>query len=55
MGISRSPTIMIAYLMTNDKITFKEARHEVSLARPCICIRVGFYQLLKKYNKKINN
>ena len=55
MGISRSPTIMIAYLMTHEKISFKDARDIVLLARPCICIKAGFYKLLKKYNTPENH
>jgi len=55
MGISRSPTIIIAYLMINEKLSFIEARNIVSSARPCIHLKIGFYQLLKKYDKEINN
>lgn len=48
-GISRSPTICIAYLMKKNKISFDEAHQYVKNKRPSTRIKKGFEQQLKNY------
>ena len=62
MGMSRSSTIVIAYIMYKKKLCFKEAFNFVSSKRSCISPNVGFKEqlvLFEKYlkdnNYKINN
>lgn len=46
-GISRSPMVIIDYLMSRDKCTVEEARAKVELARTCIRPNTGFMNILK--------
>ena len=57
MGISRSPSIVIAYIMYKNKITFNEAFDFVSKKRKVISPNSGFQNQLKKFEKilKENN
>jgi len=48
-GISRSPTIVIAYLMKYHKMTLKEAMEHVSEKRPIISPNLGFMNELRKF------
>jgi hypothetical protein len=60
MGISRSPTIIIAYIMRygthieqQKKYSFYEALDYVSEKRPNICPNLGFNIALREYENKI--
>jgi len=48
-GISRSPTIVIAYLMKYHNMPLKEALLHVSSRRPIISPNMGFMNELRKY------
>jgi protein-tyrosine phosphatase len=50
-GLSRSPTIVIAYLMNKRNLSFDDALGYVSSKRPCICPNLGFILALKEYDK----
>jgi len=50
-GISRSPTIVIAYLMRYNGMTLKDALEHVSQKRPIISPNMGFMNELKKYEQ----
>lgn len=50
-GISRSPTIVISYLMKYNRMTLKEAMEHVSQQRPIICPNMGFMSELKKFEE----
>ena len=57
MGISRSPSIVIAYLMYKNKISYEEAYDFVKNKRNVINPNSGFQDQLKKFEKilKENN
>lgn len=48
-GMSRSPTIVIAYLMWSETIDFDTAYDRVFKARPCLEINDGFVDQLKRW------
>lgn len=52
-GISRSSTIVIAYLMKKNKLTYQEAYSFVRKRRSVICPNSGFVRQLKNYEKKL--
>lgn len=52
-GVSRSPTIVLAYLMKYYEITLKEALYLVKLKRPIICPNRGFIKQLLEYENKL--
>jgi hypothetical protein len=52
-GISRSPSIVIAYLMRRNKISFKEAFQKVKSCRENIFPNESFVDQLKAYEVKI--
>lgn len=47
-GVSRSSSIVIAYLMIDKKMKFQEAYEFVKKRRPVICPNPGFQAQLKK-------
>ena len=49
MGVSRSSTLVIAYLMARYNITRDEAFRYVKSKRPCIKPNKGFWLQLKQY------
>jgi len=51
MGISRSSTIVIAYLMQKNKWDFQTAYQYVMERRPYICPNMGFRRQLKMFEK----
>ncbi|CAD8051873.1 unnamed protein product [Paramecium primaurelia] len=51
MGISRSPAIVIAYIMMKFKYPFSKAYHIVRKKRPIICPNFGFSFQLKQYER----
>ncbi|XP_065655413.1 dual specificity protein phosphatase 10 [Hydra vulgaris] len=53
-GVSRSPTVTIAYLMHTNKQTFKEAYELVKLKRPCIAPNLNFMGQLWEMDQRKN-
>lgn len=51
-GISRSPTVCIAYLMITKELTFVEAYDLVKSKRPCIQPNAGFMKQLREIRTK---
>lgn len=54
-GISRSPSVLIGYLMWNMKIGFKEAYEIVKKGRKIILPNRGFVKQLKNYENYIKS
>lgn len=52
-GVSRAPTIVIAYLMKENKMRLKEAYDLVKSVRPCIRPNDGFMKTLKDYDNEL--
>lgn len=48
-GVSRSATIVIAYVMKTKAMDFKQAFDHVKSCRPAICPNEGFLNQLKHY------
>lgn len=48
-GVSRSATIVIAYVMFKLKLSYTEAFKKVKDTRPSICPNSGFIEQLKQY------
>ena len=46
-GVSRSSSVVIAYLMGKYRISFEEAKQRVKSKRQCVCPNIGFEQQLK--------
>jgi len=54
MGFSRSPSIVIAYIIKyNENMTFKDAFDFVVQKRPCICPNIGFNMALENYANSV--
>ncbi|VUZ52141.1 unnamed protein product [Hymenolepis diminuta] len=53
-GISRSPTLAIAYLMHNQRITFDEAYNRVKSLRPKISPNFNFIGQLTDFEHRLN-
>ncbi|CAF1439170.1 unnamed protein product [Adineta ricciae] len=49
-GVSRSATIVAAYLMAAHQIDATEAVQRVNQARPCACPNIGFIQQLLRFD-----
>ena len=54
-GVSRSATIVIAYLMKSEGMTFRAAFDHVKQRRPCICPNEGFQRQLKEFGEQLMN
>lgn len=54
-GVSRSASVVIAYLMQRRDMCFEEAYNLVKSWRPCIQPNAGFMQKLKKFHKSKTN
>eukprot|EP01127_Copromyxa_protea_P006202 TRINITY_DN16010_c0_g1_i1.p1 TRINITY_DN16010_c0_g1~~TRINITY_DN16010_c0_g1_i1.p1 ORF type:complete len:108 (+),score=12.90 TRINITY_DN16010_c0_g1_i1:248-571(+) len=54
LGISRSSTIVISYLMKTQNMKFQEAMKFVSDCRPQVWPNPGFVLQLKHYEKMLN-
>lgn len=52
-GVSRSPTIVTAYLMQNSKMSSTEAINTIKLVRPKINPNRGFLEQLRDFEKLI--
>ena len=53
-GLSRSPAVVIAYLMKHHNMTFAEAHNFVFERRPMISPNNGFVEQLKKYEADLS-
>jgi len=53
-GISRSATIVIAYIMKKFKLSVQDATETVSDVRPQICPNPGFVRQLEQYHVNLN-
>lgn len=53
MGISRSATLVIYYLMTRSRMTLREAYRTVRAKRNLICPNLGFMRQLLECEKKL--
>nr|CCC48099.1 putative dual-specificity protein phosphatase [Trypanosoma vivax Y486] len=53
-GRSRSPTIVLAYLMRRNGWTFTDALQYVSCRRPCIELNMGFVEALRTYQDHLD-
>ncbi|CAH1788616.1 unnamed protein product [Owenia fusiformis] len=54
-GVSRSATIVIAYIMRTERMTLQEAHSKVAGVRPCIRPNAGFQHQLKTYEKLLQS
>lgn len=52
-GVSRSATLVIAYLMCYSEMSLKEAMRTLRRARPAICPNTGFMQQLEVYEQRL--
>jgi atypical dual specificity phosphatase len=52
-AVSRSPTIMAAYLMARHKLTLKEALGHIVFARPIVSPNPGFLRQLRELEKEL--
>ncbi|XP_068597100.1 dual specificity protein phosphatase 22-A [Brachionichthys hirsutus] len=48
-GVSRSTTLVVAYLMTATDYGFSDCLNAVKVARSCVCPNYGFQNQLKKF------
>uniref|UniRef100_A0A1I8EUV1 Dual specificity phosphatase n=1 Tax=Wuchereria bancrofti TaxID=6293 RepID=A0A1I8EUV1_WUCBA len=55
MGISRSATFVVAYLMCVEKMTLRDAYKEVQNIRNIICPNVGFFKQMIELEEKLYN
>jgi len=54
-GISRSPSVIIAFLMKYKKIKLNEAFDLVRSKRKSICPNPGFWEQLKSFERELFN
>lgn len=52
-GMSRSPSLVMAYLMRYKGTTLREAHRWVQDSRPSVCPNTGFWQQLLRYEMKL--
>lgn len=52
-GISRSATLVIAYLMREEKLSLTEAFDLVRLKRPIVQPNMGFWQQLEEFEEEL--
>ncbi|XP_036410619.1 dual specificity protein phosphatase 18 [Megalops cyprinoides] len=52
-GMSRSPALVMAYLMRYKGVTLREAHHWVQDSRPSVRPNAGFWRQLLDYEKKL--
>lgn len=50
-GVSRSASVLIAFLMWKEKMKFKDALTFVRRRRPCIFPNIGFYKQLEEFGQ----
>ncbi len=54
VGVSRSPAIVIAYLIQEYGLTFQQAFDQVKNARPCVCLYDTHMEQLKSMKGQVN-
>jgi len=54
-GVSRSASVVIAYLMMTRRMAYEEAKDFVSQRRPCICPNDGFEKQLIEYGESLQS
>ena len=54
-GMSRSPTLVLAYLMIENKWCFEEAYNYMKAKRPYISTNIGFIKQLKQLEYQLKN
>lgn len=54
MGRSRSVSIVLAYLIKYNKMTFEEGLKLIKLNRSIVCPNDGFIEQLKNYSSKLS-
>ncbi len=54
-GSSRSPSVVIAYLMASKNISLDDAFEFISTKRPCILPNDGFIEELKVFEQELKN
>ena len=54
-GMSRSPTLVLAYLMIENKWCFEEAYNYMKAKRPYISPNIGFIKQLKQLEYQLKN
>ena len=52
-GISRSSTIVLAYMMATQKRGLRDCIRNLRRCRPCICPNAGFYEQLLNFEKEL--
>jgi len=52
-GVSRSPTIILAYLMERYNLSLKKALQYMVDRKDKVCPNTGFYNQLEEYEKKL--
>ncbi|XP_070566258.1 dual specificity protein phosphatase 19-like [Ptychodera flava] len=52
-GVSRSVSIIVAYLMTTEKIPMEESMRQLKQVRPAVGPNQGFKQQLQQYEKQV--
>lgn len=52
-GMSRSPALVMAYLMRYRGVTLRQAHHWVQESRPYIRLNAGFWEQLLQYEKRL--
>ncbi|XP_028831219.1 dual specificity protein phosphatase 14 [Denticeps clupeoides] len=53
MGMSRSPALVMAYLMRHRGATLRQAHHRVQESRPCVRLNAGFWEQLLRYERRL--
>lgn len=52
-GMSRSPALVMAYLMRYRGVTLRQAHHWVQESRPYIRLNAGFWEQLLQYERRL--
>lgn len=52
-GMSRSPALVMAYLMRHRGVTLRQAHHWVQESRPFVRLNSGFWEQLLKYERRL--
>lgn len=50
-GVSRSVSVVIAYLMHSEGLSYNQSLDIVKKCRPCACPNIGFQQQLRKFEE----
>jgi len=53
-GVSRSATVVCAYLMRYGGLTMEEALDHTSACRPCVCPNIGFITQLQRFQSQLS-